>query len=145
MPTYPKLNEASLIPFKALMLQLKDDPDLFSRSECPYEVGVKDFLAELLGGAQEPKSYDDDNLVHETIKLFEVAKEATQMTVADPKDRVAMVKNASDLLGKLIAMRQTAMNIRSMSQFQKTVIEVLEGVLEPHQRSEFIEKLANVR
>lgn len=140
MPTFPTISDASLTPFRALKIQLEQDPELFSHPDCPYSLEVRKILSEMLGVGQK-EEYSDDDLVRQTVELYEVAKDATKLQVADPKDRVAVAKTASDLLGKLIGYRQVAMNIRSMSQFQKSVLEVLEGILEPHQRSEFVEKL----
>lgn len=147
-PRYPNITDASLIPFRALEAMLKTYPDLFTRPECPYPPAIRAFLAKMLASGSPPVEqgpFQDDDLVTETSRLYrEIQTSLQTMENVDAKDRATIFKTSTDLLGKLVAMREKSMNMREMSRFQKTVIEVLESVLTPAQRSEFVEKLSDV-
>lgn len=145
-PRYPPLTDVSLVPFRAIEAQLKQFPDLLDRPDCPYNPSVKSFLRRFAGetpiAIPEEGAMDDDDLVTETAALYRRIQTTSQSTQAtDAKDQAQIFKILADLLGKLITLREKAMNVRSMSQFQRSVIEVLETVVTPAQRSEFIEKL----
>jgi hypothetical protein len=145
-PRYPTFSDASLVPFRAIDAQLKQYPDLLDRSDCPYPPHVKTLLRRLVGepgAAPVPEQpLDDDDLVTETSTLYRSIKTAGEtMKSSDPKDQMAIFKTSADLLSKLVTLREKAQSVRQMSQFQRAVIEVLEQVITPAQRSEFIEKL----
>lgn len=144
-PTYPTITDAQLVPFRALEAQLGPFPDLLDRQDCPYPPHIRTLVRRLIGEHVGPivdEAMDDDDLVQETINLYrEIQRSSTTFNTSDPKDKMAVFKTSADLLTKLVALREKAVNIRQMSQFQKSVVELLESVLEPAQRSEFVEKL----
>lgn len=140
-PTYPSITDASLVPFRAIEAQLKQFPDILDREDCPYPPSVKTFLRKICGGPEVvggPMS--DDDLVAETSRLYrEIQVSSRSIKGGDAKDTASIFKTMTDLLGKLVDMRGKAINVRQMSQFQKAVLTLLESVLTPAQRSEFVE------
>lgn len=146
-PYYPTLTDAQLVPFRALEAQLGQFPDLLDRQDCPYPPHIRTLVRRLIGehvGPVVDEAMGDDDLVQETINLYrEIQRASTNVNTSDPKDKMAIFKTSADLLTKLVALREKAVNIRQMSQFQKAVVEVLESVLEPAQRSDFVEKIGN--
>lgn len=144
-PTYPTLTDAQLVPFRALEAQLVQFPDLLDRQDCPYPPHIRTFVRRLIGEHVGPivdAPMGDDDLVQETINLYrEIQRASTNVNTSDPKDKMAIFKTSADLLTKLVALREKAVNIRQMSQVQRTVVECLESILEPAQRSQFVEKL----
>lgn len=146
-PTYPTISDASLVPFRAIEAQLGDFPDLLDRSDCPYPPHIRLLLRRLIGEHVGPivdADLDDDDLVKETISLYqEVKRSGLNINTNDPKDRMAILKTAADLLTKIVTLREKAVNIREMSIFQKIVLDLLESVLTPAQRSEFVEKMGD--
>jgi hypothetical protein len=143
MPKYPSINEVTLTSLRALEVQLKEFPDLLDRDECPYSSAVRERLKALFV-AGEVKNYDEDELVVEITALYErVRRESASMTSTDPKDQMQILKTSSDLLTKLVTLKERAMNLRDMARFQKEVIQVLEGLISPAQRAEFIQILGD--
>lgn len=149
-PSYPTVTDSSLVPFRALELQMKQYPDLLTREDCPYPPSVKTFLAKVLNpqGVRElpvesgNTSMSDEDLESEIVLLYrDLQKASSQITGIDPKDKAAFLKTTSDLLTKMVALRERQMNVRQMGKFQKTVVELLEGVMTPAQRTEFVEKM----
>lgn len=145
-PTYPSFSDAALVPFRAIQAQVAAHPDILDRDDCPYPDHIRSFLRPLLGvagpGPGERVRYDDDDLYQEIVDLYEDVKAATTaINTNDAKDKVQILKNSTDLLTRLVALREKQLNIRQMGQFQKAVVEFMEGTLTPAQRAEFIEKL----
>jgi hypothetical protein len=142
-PTYPAIPDSALTPLRAIELQMKDFPGLLDRADCPYTPQVKAFLRQL-GGQVTKGEYSEDELIDEITELYNDLKNASSTVVTtDAKDKVAILKTSADLLTRMVALKEKALNIREVSRFQKTVIEVLETVVTPAQRAEFIEKLGN--
>jgi len=143
MATYPTITDATLVPLRAIQLQLIEDPDFLNHDDCPYPTHIRDFLR-VFGGVQSEKrgSYSEDELIDDITDLYEELKTITRsVNNPDVKDKIALMKTAGDLLTRMVALKEKAVNMRSMSQFQRAVVEVLETVITPAQRSEFIEKL----
>lgn len=143
MITFPTITDATLVPFRALQVQLADDPLLFKRSDCPYPTHISAFLLDILDKKERRVSeYSDNDLIQETIDLYDEVKRAGMSSGSvDPKDKMSILKTSADLLNKLVTLRERAMNVRDMSDFQRKVVECLEAVVTPAQRSEFLEKM----
>lgn len=140
MNTYPRIDDAMLVPFRAIEAHLKRDPTYLEKA--PYADSVRSFLAKRLGEQTAPErpEYDDDDLLGEISWLYNEVKRASSTTAsADPKDRFQMFKTASDQLTKLVSLRERQLNVRYMADFQRAVLELLESVITPGQRSDFIE------
>lgn len=147
-PKYPTFTDASLVPFRALELQLKEFPDILDRPDCPYPPHIRLFLRRLVTDPGTPAarvaSYGEDDLLQEITDLYEDLKRASlQVNTNDAKDKIAMLKTSADLLTRMVDLKGKALNQREMARFQKTVVEILETIVTPAQRAEFIEKMGS--
>jgi hypothetical protein len=142
-PTYPTITDALLVPFRAIEAQMGTFPDLLNRPDCPYPPHIRAFLARLAGTQVEAReAYTDDEQLEEITSLYEeIKRSGLNVNTTDPKDKMQILKAAADLLTKMTSLREKQINIRQMAHFQRSVLEVLESVLTPAQRSEFVEKL----
>lgn len=148
-PKYPTITDATLVPFRAIEIQLKEIPDFLTRAECPYSPAVRLFLGRLAEGDAAPvvaaAEMGDDTTIQEITDLYAELKRVAfvggQVGRGDSKDQMAVIKTASDLLSKLVDLKSKAFSVRDMSRFQRAVVDMLEGVLTPAQRSEFIDRL----
>jgi hypothetical protein len=142
---YPRLDDATLIPFRAIEALLKQTPDLLQRDDCPYSASVREFLVTRLGKGEFKKiDYSDDDLETEIADLYtELKRAGLSVTMSDPKDKIAMLKTASELLTKLVSLKERIQNVRQMGQFQRTVVELMERILTPAQRSNFVDSLGS--
>lgn len=143
-PSYPTVTDAHLVPFRALELQLKEHPDLLDRGDCPYPPHIRTFLRRLTGDATAPRveAMEDEDLEAQITELYrELRILGSQVNTADAKDKVSVIKQSVELLGKLVSFRERISNVREMNKFQKAVLDVLETVISPDQRANFIEKL----
>lgn len=145
-PKYPTITDATLVPLRAIDIQLKEFPDLLMRAECPYPPAIRLFLQRLAGGgAVASVVYSDDDTIQEVADLYtelkRVAFKAGQVAGGDTKDQVGVLKTTADLLGKMVDLRAKAFSVRDMARFQKAVVEMLEAVCTPAQRTDFIDRM----
>lgn len=145
-PKYPSITDATLVPFRAIEVQLKQFPDILDRPDCPYPPHIKALVRRLMGepgtGPAPVAAYGEDDLLQEITDLYEELKKvSTTVTTNDAKDKIAMLKTSGDLLTKMVDLKAKALNQREMARFQKLIVEILETVITPAQRAEFIEKM----
>lgn len=142
-PRYPPISDTSLVPVRAVQALLKNHPDALDQQDCPYSPSIRAFLRELFAiRAEAVEVYDDDELGIEIVRLY---KEVQRMQASsDPKEAAQIAKTKAGLLEKMLEMRERQINVRNMAKFQKVVVETMETILTPAQRSDFTEKLANV-
>jgi hypothetical protein len=142
-PKYPQITDTSLVAIRAIEVQLENCPDLLDRTDCPYPPHIRTLLKKLCGGGGKEKvrrEFTDTDLEAEIQDLYEELR--LTMVTGDAKDQLAMIKTRADLLTRMVALKERAMNVRDMGRFQRTVIEVIEGHLTPVQRNEVMESLA---
>lgn len=149
MAHYPPLTEASLTPFRAIEVQLGQDPGFLDRDDCPYQPMVKAMLRRLIGG-EKVDTGTTDLLVDESDGALDREIAAIYQTVktdmrdysgTDMKDKMSFLKTGNDLLTKLVDLQSKRYNIRNMARMQRAVIESMEVYLTPAQRTEMINKL----
>lgn len=151
-PYYPPMSEATLTPFRAIEVQLKQDPGYLDAPECPYPGMVKAMLRRLSGefGGDTGTDENVDDLVDaasdtldvEIAKLYKsVQRDSLTYTGSDTKDKMAMTKMAAELLARLIDLQAKRENIRNFARSQRVMIECMESYLTPGQRTEFINKM----
>lgn len=145
---YPKIDAPYLTNFRALRLMLLKDPEVLDKPECPYSQEVKNFLRDVFKPAppvREVRRYEDDDLYAEICDLYDRVKVSIDtMGTVEAKEKSQILKNATELLTKLVTLREKQSSVREMARFQRIVIDVLEGVLTPAQRSEFLERLGDL-
>lgn len=154
-PHYPPLSEATLTPFRAIEIQLQNDPDFLDRPECPYPPMIKAMLRRLAGGQMAVATGTEDaqalvdagleGLDIEIAKLFlQVKQDINTYTGSDPKDKMAFTRTAQDLLSKIVDMQAKRYNVRNFARAQAIMVEVLEEFLTPAQRTTFLTKLESL-
>jgi hypothetical protein len=147
-PYYPSIDDALLVPFRALQQQLVKTPDLLTRAECPYPPAIRAELTQLLQApapeAMDLDLEDIDTLEGEISQLYRNVKAfSAGMAQSKDKDAINLYKTLTSLLEKIMEMRGSVLNMKNMSDFQRRVLEVLDNIVTPEQRAEFIEKLGS--
>lgn len=146
-----------LTPLRVLRELMKSNPTMLDDGTCPYPKQVKEFLRELMSAGQGSLGWDQlvevpielddpEQLLREFEKIYSQLQ-AIQTTFGslDPKDRVQWAKAAIGLLERVVTLKERTFNLKNHSTFQKTVLDVLEQVLTPDQRSAFVDKLGDYR
>lgn len=135
----------SMTGLRAVRLLLEKDPTYLDNPECPYNPDLKAFMKELFKPAAAVRAmvrYDDDNIFTEVCDMYDqVRASITTLGAVDAKERSQILKNATELLTKLVTLREKQSGIRDQARFVKSVIELLEAVLTPAQRTEFLNSM----
>ncbi|MCE5252858.1 MAG: hypothetical protein LLG45_01395 [Actinomycetia bacterium] len=145
MTQFVTLGAEDLQPLEQIEAAIALDPLYLDKA--PYPIATKSKLRRWLvrDDAPRERQMDDAELYAEIADAYDKVKLALSDPGVEGKDKAAVLKSLSELLTKLVALREKQLGVREQARFQKTVIEVLEEVLEPHQRTLFIEKLGHVQ
>lgn len=163
MFTYPPMRLAVLRGFK----DLKADLSVLDAPDCPYDaetVGLlKDLLAptvvekvvernveKIKNGRGRPSKdvqlseEDQDYILKETKQLIEELKMLSTKGL-EPNEVNALAKTKTQLIDKLLTMAERAYNLKRMSEFQTTVMGILEDLVDEKGRETFLSRLEPYR
>lgn len=147
---YPNITDPLLSPIRVLRIYLNTNPDLFDRPECPYTEDTKRFLKELFdgsGSAEEKQSFlaraeDKIAALREQIaQTLDDVRDAEKHGKLDQKDRVQLLKAKPALLEKLIELEERAVNVKTLSDFMKTIYRFVDKDMDPDQRTKLMKAL----
>lgn len=144
MAIFPDLNDEL-----GLVLQLlEQDPSLLTDPECPYSADTVLVLGGLRGDkaevAETPRD-KWDKLERETQRLYDDLKDSKDnLTVEDHAERMSYFRTATSLLDKLVGLQERAVGLKAIGTFHQTVLDIMEDVLDPGQRTEVMQRLDKV-
>lgn len=172
MATYPNLPDGFEMKLKAVELafsaESEGDVDVYLGAACPYSDGAKRLLRKLLApegggggggavvGAVNPFRGED----MDEVDRFDLLLEEVEVTIgqmrdleaslggsgdADRSDMVAVLKAKTALLEKWVGLKDRALNLREMAEFQAVVLKALDEVLSVDQRAEMVERLRGLK
>lgn len=143
-PYYPPVEEQTAFAVEVLLKLLDQDPDHLERPECPYSDDVRNLLKRLAEKRQSTAEVED--LEDEAGSLFQKLKElGTAIDAADTKDRVAYMRVATSLFDKLITLKERSAGMKKMAEFQRTVLDVIDSVMTPEQRTIMMDRLSKLQ
>ncbi len=150
-PFYPTISSSMMVPFRAVMTLMEQDPRYLDRPECPYSNDVKDILRRYAqkGGVKADKVIEKtlqnhDDLDRELVEVFnELHSIQNSLGEMDPKDKVQWMKAVVSVLDKIITLRERNFDGKKLSEFQRVVLAFLEEIMEPSQRTEFVNRLGS--
>lgn len=144
MPVFPDLNTElplALELFRADRRDLDDD-------EAPYSMETKLALLKLLAPVDEVVETPRDKwekLERETQRLYDELKDSKDnLSIEDHAERMSYFRTATSLLDKLVGLQERAVGLKAIGQFHQTVLDIMEDVLDPGQRTEVMERLQKV-
>ncbi len=165
---YPKIGSQDIVAIKAAVEFLSQDQGYLSDPNCRYPSDVKELITKLAVGpsfvtvagidgedlnerieqmVQEKINFATDPAIMETeistiyVRVKLMIQTLSKNTDSD-KDTVAMLTNAVKLLEKLTSLAEVNLGHKKSADFKAVVMSVLEDVLQPDQRTEFVTKLA---
>jgi len=144
---YPPLPEGFVYAAKIIAGNCRQDTDYLGE-ECPWSPdvieGVKAAFVSV--GASTPATAVLDpcslDLGMEAMNLYaELSKLEAETGKFDVKDRIQVAKARAALLEKLLSLQEKATNIRSIREFQETIVQFMEQVLTEDQRLDFLTRV----
>tara|TARA_Y100001933_G_C18819127_1_gene488441 strand:- start:117 stop:647 length:531 start_codon:yes stop_codon:yes gene_type:complete len=125
----------------------------------PYSDEDIDFLSALLAG-KTSESVPDDHLVFgahadkyatisdQAMSLYnEMAtfRASADFKSASVAERNSLLRTMTSLLEKLVSIDERAKGLRYISDFQNTMLEIIEDVMSPDQRTQIMDRLRAVK
>lgn len=140
---YPPITEEAAWSLQIILEHLETDPTYLDDPDCPYRHDFREILTRIT-----PKQRvldvnpDEINLESEAHNLFlELRESKDHLNTEDNAERMSYFRTATSLLDKLIGLRERANNVKRVSAFYSTVLQVMEEVLEPGQITQVRERL----
>jgi len=152
---YPELDQKTIKNLEVVRQLMLEHPSYWLTS--PYPQEIERLCTEWFKGrrataaAASLPEYDDEDdldagasgdwefLYSESRKLYRDLQAAG--TGMDPNDKMAYFRTSTSLLEKLLGMQERANNLKQISDFYHLVMDIMEGVLSPTQRTEVMERL----
>lgn len=147
MSFYPTITADMLTPFRAVTSMIKQNPAYLNDAECPYTDDVKKQLALMIGGdplavAAPIELKTPEDMERELVQIYsDIKRMEREIQTVDAKDKVQWAKAIVGILERLIVLRERNFNVKQLAEFQKTVIQIMDEVCEPAQRTEIATRL----
>ncbi|GJE78075.1 hypothetical protein [Methylorubrum suomiense] len=156
--TYPTLPQGLGLNLKAIERLIEFDPGYLSDPNCPYPEEVKSYLRRLVAPAQagredsvgtvfkdgQTDEEEADSLIAEiqsainSMRRLQSDMEGPNIEV---QDKLNFLKNYGSLMDRFLSLKEKAQGSKSMYEFQRIVITILEQIMDKDQRYEFKQKL----
>lgn len=149
---YPQIDATALKNIELARRLATEHPSYFLNS--PYSGEVEKLLKSLINhkpiadvtnmvdGEAEFEGTRWEYLYSETSLLFRGLKTANAgSSVNDTGEQMAYFRTATSLMEKLISLQERALGLKEIHEFQKSVLDIMDGVLNDTQRTEVMEKL----
>jgi hypothetical protein len=175
MNSYPTLRIAILQGLMSLKAALEQDQDYLKHPDCPYDGDTVELLERLFtarivevikevqiapppeakkrGPKSAKRELSDDEMAEVEQEARELLKELRDMGGVkelgvpnlDTATKLQIIKVRSQLLEKLVSIRERITGARKIAQFQATVIGILDDLVGDEGRDEFITRLEPFR
>lgn len=144
MAIFPDLNHEL-----GLFLQLlKQEPGLLTDPEAPYSADTIAALRGLGDKVEEVAEAPADKwakLERETQRLYDELKDSKDnLSIEDHAERMSYFRTATSLLDKLVGLQERAVGLKAIGTFHQTVLDIMEDILDPGQRTEVMQRLEKV-
>lgn len=144
MSFYPKLDPVTIKSLGLVVKLMAEQPDYLENEECPYGEETSEFLRSL--GRKGPAPVKPVTPSTELDLLSEILIAYKELTESKPLNVDAAALQAyhrtrAALLTKLIELKDRSMNQKAMGDFYSKVLEILEEICTPTQRTIFADKL----
>lgn len=149
-PYYPEINKAYLTPLEVIVEQMDLYPEYLG-AKCPYTKEMKALLGRLrtsLSGSAPKVSFfgrsgsNYQALLDEILSLYEELNDFGQsLTTEDTAETMSYLRTKTSLIQKIVEMSERALGLKRLSEFQNTMMDIMENVLNPDQRTQVMDKL----
>ncbi len=165
--SYPTIRLGALKPLITLKYAFGEDEKILEQSRCPYPPEVTDLLKQLfekvvvekiiektvaVKGKRGPTgnkglSADDQAEVEKELKetLAELRAMGEGEKDLDTATKLAILKTKTSLIEQIIKGRERVMNLKRQAEFEGVVIALLDDLIAPDDRENFLERLSPYR
>lgn len=135
---YPELTYPEVYKVQTIAIKLKEDPEFIKNS--PYKDYIKTALNAIFQRSAVSKVSQENlqelDLETETQYIYERTKELLNSGM-DKKEELQVLKNATDLLDKLLTAKERARNQRYIKDLENKIIKIAK-ILPEESRNELL-------
>ena len=135
---YPELTYPEVYKVQTIAIKLKEDPEFIKNS--PYKDHIKTALNAIFQRSAVSKVSQENlqelDLETETQYIYERTKELLNSGM-DKKEELQILKNATDLLDKLLTAKERARNQRYIKDLENKIIKIAK-ILPEESRNELL-------
>lgn len=169
--SYPSLRIGVLRALQDLKRHYTVDPEIFQRSDCPYDSDVRAVLEEILK-VETVEKIVEKRVVHESagsgkrgprpkLGLNEADQELVSNELSDLLDelkkmndpdkdldqsaKLAVFKLKVAIIESIVKLRERVLNIKRLAGFEAVVISILDDLVSEDDREVFLERIAPYR
>lgn len=171
---YPTLRLGVLQGLAGLKASVDADPDYLRKPDCPYDEDTIDLLDKLfkareievikevvvekpsrgqVGRPSKKAELTDDDAVElegEAKELLNDLRRLGKTSEGALKDldtatKLSIIKTQTQLLEKLVSIRERFTSVRKVVEFQRTVVAILDDLVAEDMRDEFLKRLEPYR
>lgn len=168
--SYPTLRLGVLQGLAELKANFDADQEYLRKADCPYDNDTIAMLEKLfepreievikevivdkpergkVGRPSTKKELSDDDAVELETEAKEMLTELRQLDKQDDGElkqldtatRLSILKTRTQLMEKLVSIRERFTSVRKVIEFQRVVMNILEDLIEEDQRDEFLKRL----
>ena len=148
----PKLTDEVVMPLRVAIRHARRSPAYLEDRACPWSKELKTFVKELAGNIsadaggesvfEVPNGDKFEIMVKELDQLYSDLKSFRgTLNAMEPNEKATFFKTSMSLMEKIVALKERIYNMKEISEFQKTVITVMEHHLDPEQQKKIIGEL----
>lgn len=158
---YPEITDHAAWALKTILTLASEDVMYLRDPDCPYDAQIKNIfdraiahqrLVERAEGEDKqeekppapPVSEEeiDATLASDLHSVFVELKDyGKRIAVGDQTEKMAYFRTATSLLERLVNARERALGVKQIKDFQDTVLNIMEEVLTPDQRTDVMDRL----
>lgn len=149
-PYYPEINSSYMTPLEVIAEQMDLYPEYLG-PKCPYSKEMKALLSRLkasssAGAGETPffgRSGDKwQALLDEILNLYQELNDfGANLSTEDTAETMSYLRTKTSLIQKIVEMSERALGLKRLSEFQNTMMDIMENVLDPDQRTQVMDKL----
>lgn len=158
--TYPALDPKLLMDLLPIREHLSIDPEFLDKPDCPYGADIRATLKTLFPPLVEVKATASsgrkagkgkNEISEEQAAVIEAEATALLQELKDLKPpsgkgfdhdtKISIIKAKTALIEKVVTIQERFFNIRKVSTFMKTVINILDKMVDPDKRNDFLKEL----
>lgn len=142
---FPDLPEDAWWALEIVFQNIEEDPTYLQDDGCPYPSWLREFFEtpeRVFGMDGDEDDGEDLDLSYESARLFRELKQAKDgFSSDDHAEKMAYFRTSTSLLEKLVGMRERANNVKQISRFYQTVLDIMDEVLDEDKREAVRERL----
>lgn len=149
-PYYPEINQSYLTPLEVIAEQIDLYPEYLG-PKCPYSKEMKALLIRFRTSSGSSNTRANffgrtgdkwQALLDEILNLYQELNDfGANLSTEDTAETMSYLRTKTSLIQKIVEMSERALGLKRLSEFQNTMMDIMENVLDLDQRTQVMDRL----